>query len=402
MTMKITIRLLIIFCLSLLVTDAPVTGQGFGRGGAVGGGGFRGPAGGAGAGGYKFQGYGGPAGGIVGGSKGGIYQGPGGGMVIGGAKGGTVTGPGGKTVSGGKAGGVVVGPDGGIYAGAKKGVVGSGPGGTIVGGSKAGVGVAPKGGVAVGGARPGAVTLPTDGGLARYGNVAVGGKRWSTIHVPAQNLRVYGTTVRSGFVHYNYFTPQWYVRYPTAWRAPRWTVPNLWATTTWLMLANYCSYPVQPIYYDFGTTIIYQGDIVYIDGEKAGSAEKYSQQAQDLAGAGKAAKDVEADEWQPLGVFAMVHGEETDANHIFQLAVDKRGVLRGNYYNALADTTVPIYGAVDKKTQRAAWTVGDKTEPVYEAGIANLTRDETTILVHFGMERTQQWNLVRLDQKAGK
>jgi len=59
-----------------------------------------------------------------------------------------------------------------------------------------------------------------------------------------------------------------------------------------------------------------------------------------------------------------------------------------------------VYGSVDKKTQRAAWTVGEKTEPIYEVGIANLTREGTTMLVHFGKDRTQQWNLIRLEQPA--
>jgi hypothetical protein len=104
------------------------------------------------------------------------------------------------------------------------------------------------------------------------------------------------------------------------------------------------------------------------------------------------------DEWIPLGVFAMVQGEEKDANDIFQLAINKDGIIRGNYYNALSDTTVPLYGAVDKTTQRAAWTIGEKKEPVYETGIGNLTEAETTMLVHFGKERTQQWMLVRLEQ----
>lgn len=57
---------------------------------------------------------------------------------------------------------------------------------------------------------------------------------------------------------------------------------------------------------------------------------------------------------------------------------------------------------MDKKTQRAAWTVGDKKEPVFEAGIANLTRSETTMLVHFGKGGTQQWTLVRIEQPAGR
>jgi hypothetical protein len=96
----------------------------------------------------------------------------------------------------------------------------------------------------------------------------------------------------------------------------------------------------------------------------------------------------------------MVQGQGTDSNDLFQLAVNKAGTIRGNYYNALGDTTLPVYGSVDKKTQRAAWTVGERKEPIYEAGFANLTRSETTMLVHFGKDRTQQWTLIRIDPPA--
>ena len=94
----------------------------------------------------------------------------------------------------------------------------------------------------------------------------------------------------------------------------------------------------------------------------------------------------------------MVQGEEQDANDIFQLAINKDGIIRGNFYNALSDTTEPVYGSVDNKTQRAAWTVGEHKDRVFETGIANLTEPETSMLVHFGTDRTQQWTLVRLEQ----
>jgi hypothetical protein len=68
----------------------------------------------------------------------------------------------------------------------------------------------------------------------------------------------------------------------------------------------------------------------------------------------------------------------------------------------LSDTTLPVYGSVDQKTQRAAWTVGERKEPVYEVGLANLTRAEPAMLVHFGTDRTQQWTLIRIDQPAEK
>jgi len=55
---------------------------------------------------------------------------------------------------------------------------------------------------------------------------------------------------------------------------------------------------------------------------------------------------------------------------------------------------------VDKKTQRAAWTIGKGGDRVFEAGIYNLTRAETPVLVHFGPDRTQQWLLVRMNKPS--
>src|SRR5262249_46771042 len=102
--------------------------------------------------------------------------------------------------------------------------------------------------------------------------------------------------------------------------------------------------------------------------------------------------------WKPLGVFALVPGDEKSSNNIFQLAVNKHGIIRGNYYDGLMDTTTPVYGSVDSKTQRAAWTIGKDSHRVFEAGIFNLTRPEAPVLVHFGTRRTEQWLLVRMEQ----
>jgi hypothetical protein len=121
---------------------------------------------------------------------------------------------------------------------------------------------------------------------------------------------------------------------------------------------------------------------------------------QTLLDTGMQAQASKEEEWHSLGVFAMIQGERTDSNDLFQLAVNKAGTIRGNFYNVLSDTTLPVYGAVDKNTQRAAWTVGDKKEPIYEAGFANLTKPETTVMVHFGKARSQQWTLIRIEQPA--
>jgi hypothetical protein len=99
------------------------------------------------------------------------------------------------------------------------------------------------------------------------------------------------------------------------------------------------------------------------------------------------------------GVFGLVQGEKT-AQHIFQLAVNQTGVVRGNYYDAVADNTLPVYGSVDRKTQRVAWSIGDKKTIVFETGLNNLTQQQTTLLAHYGKERTEEMALVRLEQPA--
>ena len=78
------------------------------------------------------------------------------------------------------------------------------------------------------------------------------------------------------------------------------------------------------------------------------------------------------------------------------LAVNDAGTIRGTYYDGLTDSTKPVYGAVDKKTQRAAWTIGKDNNTVFDTGFYNLTKDETPVLVHIGKDRTQQWMLVRM------
>ncbi len=219
-----------------------------------------------------------------------------------------------------------------------------------------------------------------------------------TAYVGGAALRGQGAYVRQSFAHYNSFNNGWYVAHPGAWRAAAWTAAAVWAGATWGSVSSYCGYPAEPAIYDYGGSVVYMDDSVYYDGQVVATAEEYAEQAVAIAEIGEKAQPTEKEEWVSLGVFGMVKGEETEANQIFQLAVNKEGIIRGNYYDALSDSTLPVQGAVEKETQRAAWTVADRKETVYETGIGNLTKEETTMLVHFGKNRTQQWTLIRLEQ----
>ena len=82
-----------------------------------------------------------------------------------------------------------------------------------------------------------------------------------------------------------------------------------------------------------------------------------------------------------------------------QLAINKSGAIGGKLLRPdERDEPSSIQGAVDKKTQRVAWTVGENKHTVGETGLYNLTKDEAPALIHIGKDKTQQWTLVRLKQ----
>jgi hypothetical protein len=333
------------------------------------------------------------------------------GAAVGGARGGSYTTNRGTTVQAGRAGGVATGPLGGVHAGGVQGArVTTASGKTVTTGSRGGATVGPAGGVHAHGSRGTAVSGPggaaavrRSGGVAvgPYGGVAVGGSRvavgHATRYVSPTALRTQAVYVRGG-AHYAYFTPTWHRAHPGCWVPARWAVANYWVAPVWRSLAAWCAITAAPVVYDYGSGLVIDNNYVYDNGDQVATAEEYYDQAAQFADQGREAKPPEEAEWQPLGVFGMIQGDEQVAQNIFQLAVDKEGTVRGNYYDAVSDSTLPVYGSVDKKSQRVAWSIGDKKTVVFEAGLSNLADEQTTILVHYGKERTQQMVLVRLEE----
>jgi hypothetical protein len=215
-------------------------------------------------------------------------------------------------------------------------------------------------------------------------------------------MRSSAVAVRTGG-HYPYFNRTWYAGHTTAWVAPRWVGGyNLWAPPVWGTVAAFCGIAAAPVAYDYGSSVVINDTSVYVNGESVGTPEEYATQAAAIADTGRAAPPAENDEWQPLGVFGLIQPDEKVAQRIFQLAVNKAGILRGNYYDAVADSTTPVYGSVDTKTQRVAWSIGEKKDIVFESGLPNLTKDESTVLIHYGKDRTDQQMLVRLEEPKDK
>ncbi len=309
-----------------------------------------------------------------------------GGAAVGGTRDTSVTTAGGRTYSGSREGAAAVGPGGRAVGGASGYGVASGPRGAAAGGWQ----------TAFAGTR-----FPTDVGLAHYSNVGVAGLGHSTAYWSHGYMGTTGGYVRNGFGYYNSFRPAWYTSHPGAWLAAGWAVGAAWTAATWPAIDTYVGFSGEPPYtYDYGSNVVYQDNSVYIGGQDAGTVQQYAQEATNLAVQGQTADAPPTADWKPLGVYALVPGEEKTSNNMFQLAVDKAGVIRGNYYDGVMDTTTPVFGSVDKKNQRAAWTIGKTKDRVFEAGLWNLTQPEAPVLVHFGPDKTQQWLLVRVEQTA--
>jgi hypothetical protein len=203
--------------------------------------------------------------------------------------------------------------------------------------------------------------------------------------------------VRNSFDHPNLYNQQWYADHRGAWSAANWSAGTAWTLSGLAAVSSHYGYAGTPVSYGYGNNVTYQNGNVIVDGRNVGTGEEFSQQAADLALFGQNAKIADTDEWLPLGVFALVRNVDQQPQTTVQLAINQQGILRGNYTDLVSDHALPIEGAVDKETQRAAWTIGENRNFFMEAGVKNLTDGEAPALIH-KYSKTELWLLISLPQ----
>ena len=213
----------------------------------------------------------------------------------------------------------------------------------------------------------------------------------------AAGLAAGTAAVRSSYTNPVLYGEQWYGAHPEVWAPRGMTAASAWAPTNWAAVAGHLGAAAVPVAYNYGENVTYANGQIAVDGQNIGTAAEFSQQAADLAQAGAAAQTSDGDQWLPLGIFAMVRNEQQHPQLIMQLAVNKQGVIRGNFTDEVSESTQPIQGSVDPKTQRAAWTVGTNQTSIMEAGMSNLAQGVAPALIHKNGQ-TDHWLLVRLEQ----
>jgi hypothetical protein len=191
---------------------------------------------------------------------------------------------------------------------------------------------------------------------------------------------------------------------------------------------------LTPYPYYYGNNIVYRNGFVYVNGVPYVSATEYYRQAARLAQSSNiivketvreiveqpaepilapdfpneeavqqvAAKPIQDNddtekEWLPMGTFTVLdaNGNEKKGN-ILQLAVNKNGQIRGNYFNEETGKIRQLLGAIDSKSQRVALRFVDDEKMVLECGLWNLTQDSVPLLVHFDEKDSEQLTLIRL------
>ncbi len=230
---------------------------------------------------------------------------------------------------------------------------------------------------------PGGNVVTAGRGAAFVNGQFVGGKAW--------------TAVNGAYTRWGAFTPGWYGRYPGAWWPGKWAIAaTAWATATWATAGSYCGCSGEGAYYDYGENVTYDDGTVYNGDQPVASAEQYYAEAGQIADSGQTTQN---EEWLPLGVFAVIaEPTQTQTDRVVQLALNKEGVIRGNFQDSLTDKVIPVTGSVDKETQRVALKLEGNAKLVVETGLYNLTNDEVPLLVHFGPDVHELRTLIRLKQ----
>ncbi len=216
---------------------------------------------------------------------------------------------------------------------------------------------------------------------------------------------------RTQYLHENLFDRHWWA---TCWWRHRpwdgvanvspwwWWNPVSWADETVFFGADLGA---DPVTYDPGANVFYDGDNYDVDGRDNGSATDARDRAIALGNpqieeipVPEPAPEGQPQQWLPLGAWALTQQEQGDPILFFQLSVDRGGIVAGGYKNALSGEEQPIVGQLDKRRQRIAWHIANAPTTVFETGLSSLDYDVASVFVHFSgpQAQTQTWLLVRL------
>lgn len=189
---------------------------------------------------------------------------------------------------------------------------------------------------------------------------------------------------------YQPFSPAWYAAHPAAWQLTHPYADEVVAATAASLATFLGAVAVDAAASD---TVVVESSSQPASSETA----PQSTPAQNAAPTPSPAAVQRADdtEWLNVGVFSLAPAGQSDATRLVHLAVSKEGALRGNHYDLLSDDATLIVGSIDKKTLKAAWTIGEKGPAIFEAPLADLQKAKLPVQVRFADGKTSNWQLTK-------
>lgn len=187
------------------------------------------------------------------------------------------------------------------------------------------------------------------------------------------------------------FTPTWYTTKTHI--TPVTTVQGSpWATSGWKEVQAWMSIAADPQRFDFrtdnrGLVLVYLNDA--LQGRAVDARVPMTTLADSAPTASSEGPTLS------LGVFAAIPPTLKPATTLFQLVLDKNGLLTGASVDLNTGEATPLRGNIDLATQQAAWEIGDD---VIGVGLANLTEDVARALAFRADGWTQPWILIRVQE----
>jgi hypothetical protein len=174
------------------------------------------------------------------------------------------------------------------------------------------------------------------------------------------------------------FSAQWYSHHPHAWHHHHHD-DDAWKVATAAGVLSWLGWQAHP--YDH-TTVIYEPvpvETIYVQGQPP------------------VVDPTTPGEWMTLGVYSLMTGPGDTGTRMLELAVDKHGHVRGNFYDTILNASHTVTGRMDQRTQHVQWSIDANKQLTFFAHLSQLTQGQGVVNVKFPSGQQEQWQITRME-----
>jgi hypothetical protein len=172
------------------------------------------------------------------------------------------------------------------------------------------------------------------------------------------------------------FSVQWYNDHPRAWQHRRHHDDDAWKFATAAGVLGWLGWHAN---HPYDATMMYEPlplEAIYVEGHSF---------------------DPHAGQWMTLGVYSLMTNLGDNGTRVLELAIDKHGHVRGNYYDMITGANHTVTGRVHEPTQYVQWSLDKNRQLTFFAHLSQLTQPDGIVYVRFPGGQQEEWQLVRME-----